>query len=138
MDLETAINFTVSILLTLHLLNRMAKPGGAAVNVASQLALHPKASTPIYCATKAGFQSFTCSIHHQLTPKCMPVIAVVAPLVETAMTDGYGTITLNQAAIEIIDAPQECGELIKIGKSKKSVFCAAFSLHLLQKMMVRA
>lgn len=139
-ELEIAINFTAPILLTLDLLDHLTKPGGAVVNVTSLLALHPKASAPIYCATKAGIRSFTRSLRQQLTRKSVSVIEVVPPLVETAMTEGYGNgkITPDQAAIEIIEGLQVRKELIKIGRSKIIYLLDRFFPEFVAKMMVKA
>jgi short-subunit dehydrogenase len=50
---EIALNLEVPIGLTWSLFDRMARPGGAVVNVTSLTALHPKTSSPVYSATKA-------------------------------------------------------------------------------------
>ncbi|MEH6559760.1 MAG: SDR family NAD(P)-dependent oxidoreductase [Oceanicoccus sp.] len=139
-ELETATNFSAPILLTLHLLDHMSKSGGAVVNVTSLLALHPKASAPVYCATKAGLRSFTRSLRHQLAVKGISVIEVVPPLVETSMTDGHGSgkITADQAAIEIVEGLQKRKELIKVGKSKIVYLLDRFFPEIIAKMMMRA
>lgn len=62
------------------------KPEAAIVNVSSALAIQPKASSPIYCATKAFVRSFSNSLRHQLENSSIRVFDLVPPLVDTEMT----------------------------------------------------
>jgi len=96
---EIAINLTAPILLTDALLPLMRRPGGTIVNVTSLLSRHPKASAPVYSASKAGLASFTAALRHQLAPSGIRVVEVVPPLVETDMTTGRGKGKLSAEAM---------------------------------------
>ncbi len=60
------------------------------MNVTSGLAIVPKKSAPVYCATKAGLRLFTRSLRYQLEPTNIRVFEIVPPVVDTAMTAGRG------------------------------------------------
>jgi uncharacterized oxidoreductase len=62
------------------------KPEAAIVNVSSALAIQPKTSSPIYCATKAFIRSFTTSLRFQLSATSIKLFELVPPLVDTEMT----------------------------------------------------
>jgi uncharacterized oxidoreductase len=66
-----------------HLLQR---PEAAIVNVTSGFAIAPSASTPVYCATKAGMRSFTLALRAQLADSPIKLIEALPPLVDTKMT----------------------------------------------------
>lgn len=87
---EIALNLGVPIGLTWSLFDRMARPGGAVVNVTSLTALHPKTSAPVYSATKAGLRSVTRALRLQAEPLGIHVMEAIPPLVDTAMTSGRG------------------------------------------------
>lgn len=87
---EIAINLTAPLALAHGLLPFIRRGGGAIVNVTSILSRHPKASAPVYCATKAGLASFTDAMRHQLLPQGIRVIEAIPPLVSTDMTSGRG------------------------------------------------
>ena len=89
LESEIAINLTAPILLSARLvplLERGQDP--MIVNVSSGLALAPKASAPVYCATKAGLSHFSRGLRFQLEPRGIRVVDVVTPLVKTPMTAG--------------------------------------------------
>lgn len=65
-----------------------ASPESAVVNVSSGLALLPKKTAPVYCATKAALRSFTMSLRWQLEGTSVHVMEVLPPLVHTRMTAG--------------------------------------------------
>ncbi len=88
---EVTVNLVAPMLLTAALLPALARqPGAAVINLTSALALAPKKSAPVYCATKAGMRSFTRAIRYQLDGTGVAVHEVVPPLVDTAMTQGRG------------------------------------------------
>lgn len=60
----------------------------AVVNVSSGLAFAPKASAPVYCATKSAVHSFTQSLRYQLEDSSIRVYELIPPLVDTPMTEG--------------------------------------------------
>lgn len=90
---EIATNFTGVIALSVGLLPLLARQHSAAlVNVTSGLALAPKKSSPVYCATKAGVRSFTRALRYQCEDKLphVRVVEALPPLVDTDMTRGRG------------------------------------------------
>jgi len=78
------------------LLDRGHEP--AVVNVSSGLAIPPKASAPVYCATKAALSNFSRGLRFQLEPKGIRVVDVVTPLVKTPMTQGRHDGAMEPAA----------------------------------------
>jgi uncharacterized oxidoreductase len=64
-DTEIGTNLTGPVKLTALTLPLM-QPGSAIVNITSALALTPKRSAPLYCATKAALRSYTTALRHQL------------------------------------------------------------------------
>ncbi len=60
----------------------------AIVNVSSGLAIVPKASAPVYCATKAFVRSYSISLRYQLDGTSVRVFDLAPPLVATDMTAG--------------------------------------------------
>jgi uncharacterized oxidoreductase len=63
------------------------RPEAAIVNVTSGLAIAPRGSGAVYCATKAGLRSFTQALRHQLKATRIAVIEALPPVVETRMTE---------------------------------------------------
>ena len=51
---EIAINLAAPLVLSQGLLPYLRRPGATIVNATSLLSRHPKASAPVYCATKTG------------------------------------------------------------------------------------
>ncbi|WP_370335106.1 SDR family oxidoreductase [Parvularcula marina] len=109
---EIEVNLTSIIELTTGLLPVLkAQPAAAIVNITSSLALAPKKSAPVYCATKAGLRSFTKTLRYQCEEKARHILVVDAMmgLVETDMTAGRGKnkITPERAASEVLDGLQK-------------------------------
>jgi uncharacterized oxidoreductase len=93
LEREVAVNLTGLVKLTTLCLPALRKAEDAAiVNVSSGLAIVPKASAPIYCATKAALHSFSKALRYQLEDHCPSVklFEVLPPMVDTAMTAGRG------------------------------------------------
>ena len=63
------------------------RPEAVIVNVTSGLAIAPRGSGAVYCATKAGLRSFTQALRHQLKGTRITVIEALPPVVETRMTE---------------------------------------------------
>ena len=64
---EITINLTAQIDLVDRLLPLLlSRPAAAVVNITSALALTPKQSAPVYCATKAAMRNFTRALRYQL------------------------------------------------------------------------
>ena len=90
-DSEIGTNFTGLVKLTTLALPILEQQEAAAiVNVSSVLAIAPKQSGPIYCATKAAVHSFTMTLRYQLGSSApnVKVFEVLPPGVDTAMTAG--------------------------------------------------
>ena len=66
----------------------MQRPSAAIVNITSALALVPKQSAPIYCATKAAMHNFTKALRYQLEHTPVKVFEIIPALVDTEMTKG--------------------------------------------------
>ena len=118
---EIATNLTAPVLLTAQLLPTLLRaPRPRIVNLSSGLALAPKASAPVYCATKAGLSNFSRALGFQLEPHGVSVMDVVTPLVKTPMTEGrqdgaMEAATFAKALVRAIDRPR--AELY-VGKSR--------------------
>ena len=125
LEREFAVNLTGLIKLTTLCLPTLARAGEAAVvNVSSGLALVPKASAPVYCASKAALHSFSKALRYQLEDHCPSVklFEVLPPMVDTAMTAGRGRpkdkITPEQVARETLAGLRRDRYEILVGKTK--------------------
>jgi uncharacterized oxidoreductase len=90
-DSEIHTNLTGVIKLTALALPVLKREEAAAiVNVSSVLAIAPKRSAPVYCATKAAVHSFTMALRYQLAESTpgIKIFEVLPPGVDTAMTAG--------------------------------------------------
>ena len=102
---EITLNFTAVCTLNALLLPRLLHGGPAAIlHVNSGLALHPKTSSAVYCATKAALDSFSQSLRYQLEHTPVQVLQAFLPLVDTPMTAGRGSgkLSAEHAAREIL------------------------------------
>jgi uncharacterized oxidoreductase len=119
---EITVNLTSPLALTALLLEDLVRsPTAALVNLSSLLALKPKRSAPVYCATKAAVHSFTQSIRYQLDQHPhVRVVEVIPPLVDTGMTTGRGSgkISPAEAAAAIVAGLERDANEIYIGKAK--------------------
>lgn len=124
---EVNINFLAQVQLTDRLLPVLLRqPSAALVNVTSALAVVPKQSAPIYCATKAAMHTFTKALRYQLKNSPVRVFEIIPALVETEMTKGRGKgkITPEALAAEALRGIQSDQYEIRIGKTKM-----LFALH---------
>lgn len=88
---ELDVNFLAPVLLCRAYVPQLIQhPSSAIVNVSSGLALVPKQSAAIYCASKAALHSFSKTLRWQLEDTSVRVFEVLPPLVDTAMTAGRG------------------------------------------------
>ena len=112
----------------------------AIVNVTSVLALKPKLSAPVYCATKAGLRSFTQGLRLQLQPFGVRVVELMPPLVETAMTHGRteGTIDAHAMAAATVQGLERGGDEILVGKARAAARLDRFLPGVLAKMLARS
>lgn len=118
---EIDINFTSVCALVYLLLPNLLKPTPSIIlNVNSGLALAPKTSSAVYCATKGALNIFSQSLQYQLENTNIAVKQVFLPLVDTAMTEGRGSgkLSAEYAASEIIKALSVSGSAVDIGKVK--------------------
>lgn len=120
---EIQLNFTAPVALGLHLMPVLLRhPHPAICNVTSGLALAPKQSAPVYCATKAGLGSYTRALRYQAQARAshLAVFEALPPLVETAMTEGRGRgkITAQECARQIVDGMAADRPIIDVGKTR--------------------
>ena len=118
---EIDINFTsVCTLIYLLLPNLLKSTPSTILNVNSGLALAPKTSSAVYCATKGALNIFSQSLRYQLEDTNVAVKQVFLPLVETKMTEGRGSgkLSAEQAASEIIKGLSSASSVLDIGKVK--------------------
>lgn len=120
---EIRANFDAVVALSAGLLPILARqPTAAIVNVTSGLAIAPKRSSPVYCATKAGVRSFTRALRYQCEDALphVRIVEALPPLVDTAMTAGRGRgkISAEACADEIVDGLRAGRAEIRVGKSK--------------------
>lgn len=118
-ELET--NFVAAVRLSSLLLPGLLKQQQAAiVNISSGLAMAPKTDAPIYCASKAALSTFSRSLRYQLESTSVQVFDVLAPLVDTPMTEGRGRgkISPERFAGELIAGVAKDKPVLRIGKTK--------------------
>jgi len=117
---EIEINFTAQVLLIDLFLPLIKKSNKSAiVNICSCLALTPKRSAPVYCATKAALMNFSTALGYQLADTNVSVVSVFPPLVETEMTAGRGskTITASVFAEKLLAGVVSGKTKIYVGKA---------------------
>ena len=120
---EIAANLTGVVALSAGLLPLLARqPSAALVNVTSGLALAPKRSAPVYCATKAAVRSFTRALRYQCEDGGLPVrvIEALPPLVDTPMTAGRGRAKMSpeRCAAEILAGVRRGATEIAVGRTR--------------------
>ncbi len=137
---EIALNLSAPMLLSQRLIPLMVRPGGTVVNVTSLLSRHPKASAPVYSASKAGLASFTRSLRHQFAPLGIRVVEVLPPLVATAMTDGRGGAKLSpeEMARAIIRGVERGDAQIAPGMSRSFLAINRVLPELAASLMIRS
>jgi uncharacterized oxidoreductase len=120
-DQEIQTNLTSHIKMTNRLLPMLsAQQDSAIVFTSSALAWVPKASAPVYCATKAGIHSFALSLRHQLSGTKTRVFEVVPDLVETAMTENRADVkkvTPGEVAKSVLKGLDSNKDEILIGRT---------------------
>jgi uncharacterized oxidoreductase len=120
---EIAANLTGVVALSIGLLPLLARqPSAALVNVTSGLALAPKRSAPVYCATKAAVRSFTRALRYQCEDAglAVRVIEALPPLVDTPMTAGRGRgkLSAERCAAEILAGVRRGATEIPVGRTR--------------------
>ena len=93
---EFAVNLLAPVLLPRAFLpGLLTRPAAAVVNVSSGLALVPKQTASVYCASKAGLHSFSKTLRWQLEGTSVRVFDVLPSVVDTAMTAGRGRAKIS-------------------------------------------
>lgn len=116
---EVDLNFTSICRLSYLLLPLLKKESASTIlNINSGLALSPKRSSAIYCATKGALNIFSQSLSYQLKETNIAVFQAFLPLVDTDMTKGRGEAKLSSeyTARKIIDGVEKGKEANDIGK----------------------
>ena len=104
---EIAVNLTAPLQLAVAALPHLsAKPGGCVVFVSSGLAIAPKRSAPVYCATKAGLSTFARAFRYQCEDanSGISVIDAMLPFTDTPMTEGRGQKSKKANAVDVAAA----------------------------------
>jgi uncharacterized oxidoreductase len=120
-DREIRTNLTAPAILSARLLPHLPTGRGFIVNLTSGLAIAPKTSAAVYCATKAGLRNLTRGIENQLGPdRDVAMIDIVLPLVDTDMTQGRGSgkISPDAATSAILAAIERRVAVQWVGKAK--------------------
>lgn len=118
---EIATNLLAPIALTaklLPLVERGREP--VVVQLSSGLAIAPKASAPVYCATKAALSNFSRGLRFQLEPKGIRVVDVVTPLVKTPMTAGRhdGAMEVEDFVAKLLRGLAAGNDEVYVGKAR--------------------
>jgi uncharacterized oxidoreductase len=120
-DAELDINLIAPLYLTKKFLpNLLTKPTAAIINVSSGLAIVPKQTAAIYCASKAALHNFSKALRWQLEDTSVKVFEIIPPIVDTPMTigRGRGKISPEALAIEFWNSFVKDRYEIQIGKTK--------------------
>jgi uncharacterized oxidoreductase len=137
-DYEVSANLTSTIKLCGLLLPVLLKnENSAIVNVSSGLAISPKKSAPVYCATKAAIHNFTKAFRYQMEGTNVKVFEILPPIVETPMTEGRGKnkISPEELVKEFMEDFKKNKEESYIGKSKLLKFINRISPKLSDKIL---
>lgn len=98
-ELETNV---VAPLQLIHAFTRL-KNLNTIINVTSGLAFVQLSKTPVYCATKAFFRSFTLSLRHMLKERGIEVIEMIPPALNTDL-GGKGLHEAYPPVSEFLDS----------------------------------
>jgi len=137
---ESAVNFEATAAICVGLLPHLrAQPQATLVNVSSGLALAPKASAPVYCATKAAVRSFTKALRYQCEDGAanVAVIEAIMALVDTDMTQGRGRgkMSARDAAAEVIRGIARGTPEIWVGRTRLLYALTRVAPGLAERMM---
>ena len=101
---EIHINLTAPAQLTRAFLPILtAQPEAAVVNVSSGLAIVPKETCALYCATKSALHSFSQVLRWQMENSSVRVFELMPPMVATPMSQGKGHVHLKISPDELAD-----------------------------------
>lgn len=136
---EITTNLTAPIWISALLLGHFQalQQNAAVINITTGLALFPKTTSAVYCATKAGLHFFSRSLRYQLEATRISVHEAIMPLVDTAMTadrDG-GKMTAPAAAAAIIRGVERGRAEFHVGKARLIPVIARISPALMGRIM---
>jgi short-subunit dehydrogenase involved in D-alanine esterification of teichoic acids len=121
-DAEIGLNLTGLVKLTTLCIPLLDDaPESAIVNVSSVLALAPKRSAPVYCATKAAVRAFSQALRYQLAEDtAIHVLEALPPMVDTAMTAGRSgrKLSPDDVADAILRALERDRDEVLIGRTR--------------------
>jgi short-subunit dehydrogenase involved in D-alanine esterification of teichoic acids len=122
-EAEIALNCTALTDLSIRFLPQLRLQKRAAlVLVSSGLGLAPKASAPVYCATKAYVHHFAKALRYQTEQHApnLHVMEVIPPIVDTPMTAGRGRGKIPPSAVarETLDGLRRGRAEVNVGKVK--------------------
>jgi len=136
-DEETTVNFVAHVKLTDQLLPFFAKMQVAAiVNISSALAVVPKESAPVYCATKAAIHNFSKALRYQLEKTPIRVFEIMPTLVDTEMTKDRGKdkVSPDSLATEVLRGMENDRYEILIGKTRMLFLLHRFAPAIAQRI----
>ena len=139
---EIAINLQAPIDISRAVLPALReRPGAAIVFITSGLALAPKQSSPIYCATKAGLRFFAKALRAQMRTHGWPVriVEVLPPIVDTDMTRGRGSrkLSATEAARQTLDGIARGRDEVYVGASRLLKVILLLSPALGERIMIQ-
>jgi uncharacterized oxidoreductase len=137
-DAELDINLIAPLYLTKKFLpSLLTKPTAAIINVSSGLAIVPKQTAAIYCASKAALHSFSKALRWQLEDTNVKVFEIIPPIVDTPMTIGRGRGKISPEALvtEFWSSFVKNRYEIQIGKTKLLVILDRLMPALAEKFM---
>jgi len=135
---EVTLNFTSICSLTYLILPALLHQHKATIlNINSGLALAPKTSSAIYCATKAALNVFSQSLSYQLEETNISVQQAFLPMVDTSMTKGRGKnkISTQEAVKKIVYGLENNISEHDLGKVKLLRFLLRLAPALAKKIM---
>lgn len=119
---EVETNFTSIALLAAHTIPELARSHGRFAAITSGLAYAPKASSPVYCATKSGVHTLLDALRYQAqdTGSGVLIQEFILPVVITDMTAGRneGEMPAPEAAARIIAGLSTSRDRVAIGKAR--------------------
>jgi uncharacterized oxidoreductase len=137
---EIAINLSAPAALTIGLAGVLQRQRQAMIiNISSGLAISPKTSAPLYCATKAALDSLTRTPRYRMQDGRLPVriMHVVLPLVDTPMTAGRGAGKMTPEAVAevMMRGIAKDREEVWVGKARILRILAAVAPHLAVRLL---
>jgi uncharacterized oxidoreductase len=139
---EIAVNQVAPVMLCHAFLPVLLRRDEAAiVNVSSVLAIVPKESAPVYCATKAALHSFSQALRWQLEGTSVRLFELVPPRVKTAMAEGRsggGPISPETVAAQFWAAYRADRSEIYVGRARAARIAERLAPRLLRRLVRRA